>query len=250
MESSSDGENGESSDEAPRSTGTRAKRVFIPIAEDSKISLEAIVADSVPGTPWSKIGVIITHPMPLLGGNLNNNVVMGIFHHFAALGALSCCFNFRGVGRRQGSGSWRGGTERDDVKAISRHLLLARPPPDQLLLVGYSYGSVISSSVADEIAEVTAFAAISYPFGPLWFMGLSPLLKSAKESKKPKLFLLGDQDNFTGVSKFQDRMAEITQPVAHKVVAGVDHFWFKEENKLAAIISAWALPIVSTQSKS
>jgi alpha/beta superfamily hydrolase len=35
----------------------------------------------------------------------------------------------------------------------------------RILLVGYSYGSAIACSVADDIEQVIGYTAISYPFG-------------------------------------------------------------------------------------
>jgi len=35
----------------------------------------------------------------------------------------------------------------------------------RILLVGYSYGSAIACSVADDIEQIIGYAAISYPFG-------------------------------------------------------------------------------------
>lgn len=41
------------------------------------------------------IGVVITHPYSLLGGNMENNVVCGVFYYFRRLGFTVLRFNFR-----------------------------------------------------------------------------------------------------------------------------------------------------------
>ncbi len=86
----------------------------------------------------AKVGVVITHPHPMLGGNMHNNVVVALFKRFASwssfnylciylFGPLFICFlnifpfcrfaqegfsvvrfNFRGTGRSTGSKTWRG----------------------------------------------------------------------------------------------------------------------------------------------
>jgi len=225
------------SEEGADSRTLEVSRVFIP---SGSIQLEALVSGAADSIGWPSSGVIVTHPMPLLGGDLENNVVQALFRHFTHRGAVACCFNFRGVGKSGGSGSWRGGSERDDVKAVAQYLLKTHATVRRLLLVGYSYGSVIAASVADELPEIAAFAAISYPFGPLWFMGLSPLLKYAQDSQKPKLFVIGDADNFSSVSRFTDRVAELCEPKTSLVLSGADHFWFRGEKQLAESVSNWA----------
>jgi alpha/beta superfamily hydrolase len=108
----------------------------------------------------------------------------------------------------------------------------------RILLVGYSYGSAIACSVADDIEQVIGYTAISYPFGPLTIMLLGYLLDKAKTTK-PKLFLIGSNDNFTGVSKFNDRIAKFPEPKELYVFDDIDHFYFGKEIELAQKIDDW-----------
>ena len=61
-------------------------------------------------------GVVITHPHPLYGGNMRNNVVMAISQTYQKLGYSTLRFNFRGVGRSRGSYG-DGISEQEDVRA-------------------------------------------------------------------------------------------------------------------------------------
>ena len=45
---------------------------------------------------------LILHPLPQLGGNMNNPVAYQLYHQFANRGFSVLRFNFRGVGRSQG----------------------------------------------------------------------------------------------------------------------------------------------------
>ncbi len=82
---------------------------------------------------------------------------------------------------------------------------------------------------------------------------------------KPKLFIMGDEDNFTSISRFHKEFASIAcicntnnnnknnnnnnnsikkKPedctcVEKKVVKGVDHFWFGKEAILSTLILEW-----------
>src|SRR3546814_801518 len=46
---------------------------------------------------------LVLHPHPLYGGTMNNKIVYNIFHVFAKRGFSVLRFNFRGVGRSQGT---------------------------------------------------------------------------------------------------------------------------------------------------
>jgi len=59
-------------------------------------------------------GVVITHPHPLYGGDMDNPVVKAIAKAFQQKGYTTLRFNFRGVGGSQGSYA-DGIGEMDDV---------------------------------------------------------------------------------------------------------------------------------------
>ena len=46
---------------------------------------------------------IILHPHPQFGGTMNNQIVYNLYYAFAERGFSVLRFNFRGVGRSQGS---------------------------------------------------------------------------------------------------------------------------------------------------
>ena len=58
------------------------------------MSLEALLA--LPPSPPA--GVVICHPHPLYGGDMENPVVVRVQEVCAALGLATLRFNFRGVG--------------------------------------------------------------------------------------------------------------------------------------------------------
>ena len=66
-------------------------------------------------------GVVITHPHPLYGGNMHNDVVISITKTYQNMGYTTLRFNFRGVGNSQGSYG-NGVGEQEDVRAAISNL--------------------------------------------------------------------------------------------------------------------------------
>ena len=83
-------------------------------------------------------GVVITHPHPLYGGNMYNNVVKALVRIYQLAGYSTLRFNFRGVGLSKGTYG-NGIGEQEDVRAAL--LYLAQEGKQSLDLAGYSFGS-------------------------------------------------------------------------------------------------------------
>jgi alpha/beta superfamily hydrolase len=67
-------------------------------------------------------GVVITHPHPLYGGDMHNNVVDTLARVYRQHGYTTLRFNFRGVGGSQGHYD-EGEGEQEDIKAALDYLL-------------------------------------------------------------------------------------------------------------------------------
>ncbi|EGG21992.1 hypothetical protein DFA_01878 [Cavenderia fasciculata] len=198
------------------------------------------------------VGIVITHPHPMLGGCYQNNVVLGLASYITNhLHVPTLCFNFRGVRKSTGSGSWRGGSERADTLGAVDYLLNEVPldrRPSRIIIIGYSYGSVIGMSIASERDAIIGAVAVSFPFGPLTLMLLGHLLDPALLLNKPKYFVIGDQDNFTGTTKFKQRMNEMKgdkDKLKHKIYPNIDHFYGGQEKMLAKDLCNWVLELLN-----
>jgi alpha/beta superfamily hydrolase len=85
-------------------------------------------------------GVVITHPHPLYGGDMFNNVVEAIVQAYQEKGHSTLRFNFRGVGQSEGAYD-NGIGEQENVRAALEYLsLLGTMSID---LAGYSFGAWI-----------------------------------------------------------------------------------------------------------
>ena len=126
------------------------------------LNFEGIVAepdeltDPVPG-------VLICHPGPLNGGNMDNNVVVAVSFALAEQGFVTMRFNFRGVGNSQGEHT-RGELEHQEAVA-ALDFLKAWPGLDgaRLGLAGYSFGNgvILKSPDLQRLPRVFAFISPS-----------------------------------------------------------------------------------------
>src|SRR5512137_1179511 len=92
--------------------------------------------------------IIVCHPHPTMGGDMDNNVVVAIFNEFVTRQWPVLRFNFRGVGRSGGTFD-NGIGEIDDVKAAMQFFSEYVTAP-QVFVVGYSFGAAMGGAAAAE----------------------------------------------------------------------------------------------------
>lgn len=169
-------------------------------------------------------GVAVCHPHPLYGGDMESNVVVALCRALAEGGMAALRFNFRGVGGSGGSyGAGLG--EREDARA-ALEFLTGRPEVDGgcLGLAGYSFGAVVALGAADE--RLRALAAVSPPAGEA----------ASSRVGVPTLLISGDRDEIASAQRLPE-MAESLGPLCEvRSVAGVDHFWWGQEETLATAV--------------
>lgn len=171
-------------------------------------------------------GVVICHPHPLFGGNMDNNVVLAVSFALAEHGIATLRFNFRGVGNSEGEHT-KGEKEREEVTG-ALELMKGWPGVDsrKLGLAGYSFGA---SVVLDNPAlhhKAQAFALISPPLRALEGTKL-------RETKRPTMIIAGDRDKLVQADRFTELLESFSKPPACHIIAGADHYWFGQEGRLA-----------------
>ena len=101
------------------------------IAVSPDLALEAALA--LPA--GASAGVVVCHPHPLYGGDMDSPVVLAIAQACAEAGLATLRFNFRGVGGS--GGAWdEGRSEQDDVRAALAHLQARLPATARPALAG------------------------------------------------------------------------------------------------------------------
>src|SRR5437867_5651218 len=111
--------------------------------------------------PGARLGVVVSHPHPLYGGDMDNPVVARIVEVCAARGLATLRFNFRGVGAS--TGRHEGGRgEQDDIRASLALLEETLGGGARLALAGYSFGAAVAAAVA-ATSPVAGLAVVAPP---------------------------------------------------------------------------------------
>lgn len=110
---------------------------------------------------------VVAHPLPTMGGNMDNKVAVTLARTFAEMGCVAVRFNFRGVGASEGGFTGGDGEEEDmvDVVHFAQDQFGEELP---LLLSGFSFGGYVAARAAQRLKPkhmvlaapaVTRFAA-------------------------------------------------------------------------------------------
>ena len=202
----------------------------IALATRDGVALEARL--SLP--PGASHGVVICHPHPLYGGDMENPVVVRAAEVCGALGLATLRFNFRGVG---GSTGVHGGgrAEMIDVDTARRHLAGALAPPAAVALVGYSFGAAVVAAGAAEWPEVAGVALVAPPLG-LPDYATFPRL----DGRGHRLLLVaGSRDPYCPQEALE-RLGRAAPGAMVRVVAEADHFFLGKLFPLGEIVAEWA----------
>lgn len=174
-----------------------------------------------PGAPIA----IVLHPHPLHGGNMNNRVVYLMYNAFVERGFSVLRFNFRGVGRSQGSYD-NGIGELSDAAYAFDWAQSINPNSSSCWIAGYSFGALIAMQLMMRRPEIEGFISISPPASTEDFSFLAPCPSSG-------LIVHGDSDEHVPVEAVQKLAQKLKSQknitIDFKTIKGADHFY---QNKI------------------
>ncbi|KAK9472560.1 Alpha/Beta hydrolase protein [Dipodascopsis tothii] len=186
------------------------------------------------------VKAVVSHPYAALGGSKNDPVVKFCARKMAALGIESWTYNYRGATEfYSGHTSWTGAAEQADLRSIVEAVVAGEPALRRLIVVGYSYGALVSAAVVQaergpeprhnartgaarpglderERAVDVAYVLISPPLFPVSFFIQLGLGRREPEialtrgfvgdrivaRNRRLLVVVGDQDEFTSAAKY------------------------------------------------
>ncbi len=163
-----------------------------------------------------ELGLVVTHPHPLYGGDMTNPVVESVATVFSRRNYSTLRFNFRGVGGSDGIHD-NGGGEQDDIHAAIEFMI--SEGKTSLVLAGYSFGTWVMSRMTDLPEEVTKEIFVSPPVAFIPF---------AENASRPRLGLVvsGEEDDFGPPAMVEKMMVKWNPDAYLKVINNADHFYY------------------------
>ena len=164
---------------------------------------------------------LVLHPHPKHGGTMNNKVTYNIYKAFAVNGFSVLRFNFRGVGRSEGTFD-DGVGELTDAATCLDWLQKINPDASTFWVSGFSFGSWIAMQLLMRRPELEGFVAVSPPANLYDFSFLSPCPRSG-------LIIQGDEDSIVdepSVRKLADKLnSQRDIEIDYRVMRHADHFF-------------------------
>jgi len=180
------------------------KRISGPVGE---LEIALHLPDAFP-----RAIAVIAHPLPTMGGTMENKIVTMLAKCFIGLGFAALRFNFRGVGASSGEFD-HGNGEVEDAIAVTQYALREYGELP-LILSGFSFGGHIQARVAQQLPPrqlvliapaVTRYATPPVPSNSLLVHGeldeiipLQDALRWARPQRLPMVVIPGAEHFFHG----------------------------------------------------
>ena len=185
-------------------------------------------------TPAAPMALVL-HPHPQHGGTMNNKVVYALYQCFVRRGFSTLRFNFRGVGRSQGSFD-RGEGELSDAASALDWLQTYNPNAPSCWIAGFSFGAWIAMQLLMRRPEIESFIAVAPPANLYDFSFLAPCPSSG-------LILHGTDDNLVPIESVQKLVTKLSHQRDIKIdfrkMPGADHFFADHLDLLARHVEGY-----------
>jgi alpha/beta superfamily hydrolase len=186
---------------------------------------------------------VLCHAHSRQGGSKDHPVLWAIRNELSARGFAVLSFNFRGV---MGSGgSFSGGRAEvgDAAAAIARVREVADGPT---LVSGWSFGANVAlrEAVADQ--RVAALALVGLPLGESAVdLRDLPSPSELRAFRRPVLLASGQGDTISPRPELETLARRLPRAEV-AIVPGTDHFFWRREKELAALIGDFAERVLAT----
>jgi len=204
-----------------------AGNLFIPAPHGQ---LEAIYR---PKTDRAERVALVLHPHPLHGGTMHNKVVFRAAKALQESGFETLRFNYRGVGHSTGEfDNERGETE--DARVALEYLLGQQPDAREVVVAGFSFGSVIGLRIGCGDARVQRLIAIGAP-------ARMSNLDFLRECAKPILFVHGAEDQIAPLAPLEEFLRTLPAESNYRLVkiTGAGHFFDDQAKELMEAIKSF-----------
>ena len=164
---------------------------------------------------------LILHSHPQAGGTMNNKIVQLLYQTYVRRGFATLRFNFRGVGKSQGTFD-NGIGELSDAASALDWVQQIHPEAETTWVAGVSFGAWIGMQLLMRRPEIKGFISIAPPANMYDFSFLAPCPSSG-------IIIQGEADEVVtpgAVQKLVDKLRtqkHIT--IHHDLIPGANHFF-------------------------
>lgn len=175
---------------------------------------------------------MILHPHSQGGGTMNDRIVQRLYKTFTDRGFATLRFNFRGVGKSQGSFD-NGIGELSDAASALDWVQSIHPEAQTTWVGGVSFGALIGMQLLMRRPEIRGFISIAPPANMYDFSFLAPCPASG-------IFIQGTADTVVqpiAVQKLVDKLRtqkHIT--IHHEEIPRANHFFENEQEELMGAV--------------
>lgn len=177
--------------------------------------LEALL-DEPAGVPHA--AVVFAHPLPTHGGTMHTKAVYQGTKGLVRAGCAVLRFNFRGVGKSEGTFDGGAGEKGDFTAGLE--YMTARFPGLPLWAAGFSFGAWIALETGAADPRVAVLIGIA---PPVTKMGYD--FTNTKRSTKPKFFIQGESDDICPLQDMWKFYGTLPEPKELVVIDAADHLF-------------------------
>jgi alpha/beta superfamily hydrolase len=192
-------------------------------------ALQALYRGLPPGRQ-PRAAALLCHPHPLFGGTMHNKTLFRIARRLPLAAPVPVLrFNFRGTEQSAGTHD-RGRGEVEDARS-ALDWLRVRVPGVPLAVVGYSFGAAVGLRAGADHDAVGWLVGLGLPLNAEWDLGF------LARTRKPRLFVQGEHDQFGSGSELLAWTRALEGPVSVRVVGRADHlFTGREDDAVSAVV--------------
>ena len=182
---------------------------------------------------------ILCHPHPLYSGTMSSAIIPALQRALAARNWASLRFNFRGVGRSEGTFGRGIGEVKDAEAALA--LLAERVPGAPLAIAGWSFGALVGLTAAVADPRIGAYAGIAPPVTVRHNTALPPLPPPERLAgfEAAVLALCGTEDEFCREDDLRPWAEQVSARAVVRIYPGEDHFFSTDKHAMAADVAAF-----------
>ena len=182
-------------------------------------------------------GAVICHPHPQYGGSMSSKLVPAMQRELVASGWVALRFNFRGVGRSEGSYDSGIGEIADVLGALER---VREAAPDQTAVVGWSFGAIVGLNAAARDGRVASYAGVAPPVRRALTGKMElPQIAELDGWNARSLIVCGTEDPFCRPADAEELVRQLPPPAEVRVVQGADHFFEGHVEELCSIVASF-----------